>query len=238
MDFFSKEPSITFELFSFTHITIILITLVIPISIIRHKKELSNLSYKRKLSIGLGVFLLMLDFGFYIWKYAVGLQLMFPIPMHICSWATYILSIALITNNKLFINLSVYYGFIGGLLSLLVPDFGGYGSNHFRFYQFFILHGILLIGPLLLLYFNKGVLQIKYLFITIIVMSIQAMIAYPINLLVERVTNEPANMMFVMEPPAEVASILPGFPYYIFIVAVLFILVWFGLYKALKKHLH
>lgn len=96
---------------------------------------------------------------------------------------------------------------------------------------------ILILGPLIMLrIFNHNV-ERKYVWVTVLIMSFQAIIAYPINVYIEKITGEKTNMMFVMEPPAEVLSIFPKHPYYIFTVAILFIVFWNVIYyKVKKKH--
>jgi hypothetical integral membrane protein (TIGR02206 family) len=233
--FFSEEATMTTSLFDLQHILALIVFIILVVVIFKSSSRLKTWKNKNHLRITLGIVLLLLDIGFYVWKWAVGNQLMFPIPMHICSWATYIVALALITNNNSIFQVSLYYGFTGGVLSLLVPDFGGYGINHFRFHQFFLLHMMLILGPLLMLKVYEHKCERKYLWVTVIIMSIQAFIAYPVNLLVENVTGEETNMMFVMEAPAEIKGILPGHPYYIFIVAVFFIIYWNIIYKMVEK---
>ncbi len=127
--FFSQEPSVTTTQFDMQHFFALAVVIAFIILVFINTERLIKWRYKNQFRVLLGVFLLLLDFAFYVWKWNVGLQLIFPIPMHICSWATYFVAAALITNNIKVFQVSLYYGITGGILSLLVPDFGGYGDK-------------------------------------------------------------------------------------------------------------
>jgi len=160
MYFFQKEVENTFQTFDLVHIIVLLISFSI-IGLVFYKRSwIFNNPNKGKLGIYLGVLLLFLDISFYLWKWSTGALNHFPIPMHLCSWATYLVAASLIIRNESLFQISFYYGVIGGILSLLVPEFGGYSFNHMRFYQFFMLHILIVVGPLYLYFAYKKRLQI------------------------------------------------------------------------------
>lgn len=229
MNFFNFERNRIFEIFGMVHIIVLLLAFAVIGLLIWKRNYISNLDKKDKISIILGSVLLFLDFSFYFWKFINGKQELFPMPMHLCSWATYLVALSLITRNKHLFHISLYYGFIGGILSLFVPEFGGYSFDRMRFYQFFLLHTMLIVGPLYQFLAYKKKVSPKYMFVTLVIMFAQAGLAFIVNALEGRLTGIRPNMMFVYEAPSEVASIFPPSPWHLFVFAILFLIVWSGI---------
>lgn len=231
MYFFQLQAENTFATFDFVHIIVLVISFSLVILVVIKRKWIFDFENKNKLGIILGIILLFLDFSFYVWKWINGVQLYFPIPMHLCSWATYLVAMSLITRNKALFQFSFYYGVIGGLLSLLVPEFGGYSFDHMRFYQFFLLHALIIIGPLYQYFAYKMKLSVKYMGYTLVLMFAQAALAVWVNNLVGIWSGERANMMFVFEPPIPLPI---QSPWYLFIFAILFFGIWMGIRGILQ----
>lgn len=235
MYFFKFGAENTFSTFDLVHIIVILVlTTVLTVMIVKRKK-IEKLPNKDKVSYILAGILLFLDFSFYVWKAINGAQAYFPIPMHLCSWATYIVALSLIFRRDFLFQVGVYYGITGGLLSILVPEFGGYSFNHMRFYQFFLLHFLILALPLYQYIAYNLKLKYKYIYITLGVMWVQAGIAALVNLYIGHLTGEVGNGMFVFEPPVPLPGILGQSPVYLFGFSIIFILLWHGIYKLLPK---
>lgn len=224
-------PENTFSSFDLSHIIVLIITAIILGVLISKRKEIFNNTNKDKIGIGIGVLLLFLDFSFYIWKWANGNQPHFPIPMHLCSWATYLVALSLFTRNEKLFQISFFYGVTGGLLSLIEPGFGAYSFTQMRFYQFFMLHIIILVAPLYQYFAYKRKLSVKYMGYTLILMFAQAGLAAWVNVFTEKYTGEVGNMMFVYEPPIPLPI---ETPWYLFIFAILFFGLWVGFKKVLE----
>ena len=235
MYFFEYGAERTFSTFDMVHIIVLLVSFgVIGLMIIKRKK-LYQLEKRDKYGLILAIFLLFLDFSFYIWKWNNGAQAHFPIPMHLCSWATYLVALSLIMRKKSLFQISLYYGVTGGVLSLLVPEFGGYSYDHMRFYQFFLLHLIIVIGPLYQYFAYDFKLEKKFLLYTIIFMWIQAFIAFGVNNLEIVLTGSRGNGMFVYAPPVELPGLLGQTPYYLIAFTFLFLGLWYLLFMGLRK---
>lgn len=237
MYFFKYGAEKTFSTFDLTHIVIILLFLTAITFVFIKRNRLEELKNKDKISYILAGVLLFLDFSFYVWKWMNGQQPHFPIPMHICSWATYIVSLSLILKKDYLFQIGIYYGLTGGLLSLLVPEFGGYTYNHMRFYQFFMLHSLIFILPLYQYFAYRIKLNYKYIYITIFVMWGQAVLALGVNNFVARWTGQVENMMFIYEPPVGLPGILSSPFVYLPIFSLIFIALWHGFYFLLTSKL-
>lgn len=237
MEFFSAEPNLTFSTFDIVHIIVLLLSAIALTFVFIKKDVISSSDKSQKIGYIIGAVLLAADFGFYIWKWTVGLQLFFPIPMHLCSWATYIVAMSFFIKNKYLFHFSLYYGTIGGILSLLVPEFGGHSYNHFRFYQFFILHFLILAGPVYQSFVYKYKVEFKKMApIVLGFMYIQAFLAWIVNnFYVTLFEDEAANMLYTQSPPIPLPGFLGNTVVYYFIFGLIFLAVWYGYSKLINK---
>lgn len=234
MYFFQFGVERTFSTFDLVHVSVLIIAAIAFALFLFKRQQLDQLKHKDQLTIVFGVALLLLDFSLYIWKWINGQQPMFPIPMHLCSWAAYLVGLSLLTKNRVIFEFSLYYGVTGGLLSLLVPEFGGYSFDHWRFYQFFLLHFFILALPIYQFFAYRIVLRYKMIYVTMGFMWFQALLAFFVNQWVENVIGEPQNMMFVYEPPVPLPGFLGQTPWYLFVFTILFLLLWNGIYYGLN----
>lgn len=234
MYFFQYGAERTFSTFDLVHIIVLVLAIVGMVVLFLKRDKIYNYSKAEKLGMILGGFLLFLDVSFYIWKWQAGVQTHFPIPMHLCSWATYIVVASMFFRKEWLWYFALFYGFIGGLLSLLVPEFGGYSFDHMRFYQFFLLHFLILALPIYQYFIYRYNIKKKMMFVVLGFMYVQGIIAYLVNIYLARFT-EPGdphpNMMFVIEPPIPLPI---ESPWYLFLFGLLFLGLWYGLIKLLE----
>jgi len=240
MYFFQGEVEETFSTFDLTHIIVLLISIVVLLLLFIKRDVIANSSKSQKIGYFIGGLLLTMDILFYVWKWSTGRQPYFPIPMHLCSWATYIVSMSFFIKNKYLFHFALYYGTIGGLLSLLVPEFGGYTYNHIRFYQFFLLHFLILAGPAYQSFVYKFKIDFKIMApIVLGGMYLQAFLAWIVNnFYVTLFEEEVANMLYTQSPPVALPGILGNTFVYYLIFGLLFLVIWYGYSKLLNKLNH
>ncbi len=107
----------------------------------RIKKNTKEVTIKY-VFIGVLVFL-ELAYHVHNWTYP-----RFSVPLHMCSFAVFMIIALLITDSKKVWNYAFFYGTIGGIMALLIPNSLGYTYYNFRYYHFIILHSIILSIPL------------------------------------------------------------------------------------------
>ena len=237
MGFFAAEPAFVFYTFDLVHIIMILLS-AIAITLIFIKRDvIANSTKGEKIGYVIGGILLAADFGFYIWKWAVGKQTYFPIPMHLCSWATYIVALSFFIKNKTLFHFAFFYGTIGGFLSIIVPEFGGYSYNHFRFYQFFVLHFIIFAGPVYQAFvYGYKVDYKKMAPIVLGFMYLQAGLAWIVNnYYVTLFEEEVGNGLFTTSPPVPLPGFLGVPVVYLAIFGVIFMILWYGYSKFINN---
>ena len=84
------------------------------------------------------------EFAWHYWHYSVGtwtIQTM--LPLHLCSLLVWTGALMLVTKNYSIYEFMYLMGIGGAIQALATPDLGIYGFPHFRFFQTFISHGLI-----------------------------------------------------------------------------------------------
>lgn len=84
------------------------------------------------------------EIAWHVWNYAVGkwtIQTM--LPLHLCSVLVWAVAMMLVTKNYRIYEFMYLMGIGGAIQALATPDLGIYGFPHFRFFQTFISHGLI-----------------------------------------------------------------------------------------------
>lgn len=131
-----------FELFGPTHLAALLLIVLLNFFLLRFKGADERTRYTLRWTMAL--ILWANEFGWHIWNYAVGrwtIQTM--LPLHLCSVLVWVGALMLVTKNYRIYEFAYLLGISGALQALLTPDLGIYGFPHFRFFQTFISHGLI-----------------------------------------------------------------------------------------------
>jgi hypothetical integral membrane protein (TIGR02206 family) len=94
---------------------------------------------------GVAIFLILLEIMYHIhnWTYP-----RLSIPLHICSFATFMAIYLLLTDNERTFKYLFFFGTLGGAMALLIPLSLGYTYYNFRYYHFIFLHCTIIAVPL------------------------------------------------------------------------------------------
>lgn len=146
------------------------------------------------------------------------------LPLDLCAITLYLSWALLFTNNKFIFKLCYFYS-IGALFSLFIPNMG-FGPDHFRYYHYFFVHGIIVFAPFYYIAIHGYIIKFKDLLISTVILLPFALLVMGLNFLIE------ANYMFLHHKP-EISTPLDLFgpwPDYIFglvgMVITLF-LIWY-----------
>ena len=104
---------------------------------------------KASVRIALAVVLWLVELSWHVWNAAVGtwtVQTM--LPLNLCSILIWLTGFMLIFRNRWIYEFAYFLGIGGGIQYLATPDLGIYGFPHFRFFQTFISHGLLVTAPI------------------------------------------------------------------------------------------
>ena len=131
-----------FELFGVTHLAALGALLLLNLFLIRFRN--SSDGAKTAIRWLLALILLGNEVAWHTWNYVVGkwtIQTM--LPLHLCSALVWLGALMLITKSYRIYEFMYFMGIAGAIQALATPDLGIYGFPHFRFFQTFISHGLI-----------------------------------------------------------------------------------------------
>lgn len=82
-----------------------------------------------------------------VWMLATGQwTIQGMLPLWLCSVTSWTMPLLLAWRSQRYFEWAYFMGLIGAFLALLTPDLMNYGFPHFRFIEFFTLHGTLIVA--------------------------------------------------------------------------------------------
>lgn len=89
------------------------------------------------------------EVSFHAWRWACGTwNVREMLPLHLCSVLVWGGAATLLHPTRLGDEVVWFWGLAGAPQALLTPDVGEYAAPHYRFFQFFVSHGLVLAVPL------------------------------------------------------------------------------------------
>jgi len=224
--FFAREyRGPAFELFGSAHLAalLVILTLNLLLALFRSSNE------KIKTSIGwiLAIFLWLDEIAWHIWNVAVGTwSIQFMLPLNVCNVLIWLSGFMLIFRNYKIYEFAYFLGIGAGIQYLLTPDLGIYGFPHFRFFQTFISHGLLITAPIYMTVVEgfrptwKSVLRVT------LWANVYMAIIFIIN------SSIGSNYLMLNGKPStpSLLDILPAWPYYIIFMELIGMATFLTLY--------
>lgn len=104
---------------------------------------------KRNFRYFVAVFLIVDEISWHVWAaYWEVWTIQTMLPLHLCSIMVWASAYMLFTKNYNIYEITYFLGIGGALQALLTPDASGYGFPHFRAFQTFVAHGLLVAVPI------------------------------------------------------------------------------------------
>lgn len=222
------------ELNLFERIVPILIMMLGIYLIVRYKENIQkNHQLDKRIRLIFGVSLGVLYVSHYVLRFALYQWDKILIPFQLCSIAMFIALILIATNNRKLHPFLLYAGTMGTFVSVVYPVLG-YDSGYYRYYQFFIAHGILLLTPIYYLVIYEYYPTFKDTIRAFVILQIMAIFMLIFNYYVG------TDFMFMFLDPDklekfEVIKYLGGIPTYLIWVEVLGFGFFMGMYYVIKK---
>jgi len=145
--FAADYPGPAFELFGTIHLATLALLLLLNLYLLRYRK--ADDKTKRTIRWRLALILVANELAWHYWNYAVGrwtIQTM--LPLQLCSLTVWFGALMLLTKSYRLYEFMYFLGIGGAIQALATPDLGIYGFPHFRFFQTFISHGLILTSAL------------------------------------------------------------------------------------------
>jgi len=133
-----------FRIYSMPHWIALGIIALIDILMVRWVKNHRNNRSEQIVRYSLAALLILQEISLSIWRlswnqWRPGTSL----PLHLCGAAIVLGAVMLVNRNYRLYELIYFWGLGGAVQALLQPDIGPYGFPHYRFFQFFVSHGLI-----------------------------------------------------------------------------------------------
>jgi hypothetical integral membrane protein (TIGR02206 family) len=225
-EFFARDYSgAPFDLFGPAHIGGLLALLLLNLLLTRAK----NVSDRTPnlLRWTLALLLWINESAWHIWRISTGtwtVQTM--LPLQICSLMVWVPASCWLRAVLKSTSLPTSLGIGGGLQALATPDLGIYGFPHFRFFQTFLSHGLIVTAPIYMTVVEGFRPTWKSLLKAVLWTNIYALVIYLVNLALG------SNYLMINAKPGipSLLDLLPAWPWYILWMEVIGIATFLLLY--------
>lgn len=216
-----------FKLFGYIHLITIGIILFFCILTYLLKEKLKQKRINKIVRYTLAAIMsLLFVLVWYCDKYNNVWTIKNSFPLQLCDVTAILTVIMLIKPNKTLYEICYFSGIGGAMEAILTPNIGDFWFPHFRFFQFFICHGIIIISVLLLTFTLEFRPTLKSIIKNIVFLNIYAIIIEAVNFLIG------ANYLFLRQKPSQpsVIDYLGPWPAYILSLEAFAVVTFFIFY--------
>jgi hypothetical integral membrane protein (TIGR02206 family) len=205
-----------FEFFGRTHIGALIFIFLLNVFLFRFRG--ASDTTKSKIRWTLALILWGNEIAWHAWNYAVGrwtIQTM--LPLHLCSLLVWTGALMLVTRNYAIYEFMYFLGIGGAIQALATPDLGIYGFPHFRFFQTFTSHGLIVTSGIYMTVVEGLRPTWKSIVRAAIWMNIYVVIVYFIN------TAIGSNYLMINYKPntPSLLDLLPDWPLYVLYMEII-----------------
>jgi hypothetical integral membrane protein (TIGR02206 family) len=210
-DFFAANyQGSPFDLFGTTHLAALGVLVILNFVLISLRNAPDGT--KATLRWMLALILLVNEIAWHYWNYVVGkwtVQTM--LPLHLCSVLVWAGALMLFTKSYRIYEFMYFMGIAGAVQALATPDLGIYGFPHFRFFQTFISHGLIVTSAIYMTVVEGFRPTLKSIPRVVIWMNLYALIVFFINSAIG------SNYLMINYKPGtpSLLDLLPEWPVYI-----------------------
>ena len=214
-----------FLLFGMPHLAALLALVLLNLGLLNFKQAPENV--RRRVRITLAIVLLFDESTWHAWNLYHGhwsIQTM--LPLHLCSILIWLSGFMLIARNYRIYEFIYFLGIGGAFQYLMTPDLGIYGFPHFRYFQAFLSHGLLLTSGIYMSAVEGFRPTWKSMLRVVVWSNIYMAMIFPINVLIG------SNYLMIngKSATASLLDLLPPWPIYILYMEVIGIVTFLILY--------
>lgn len=201
--------------------------IIVAVNIIMLRLKNSSQDLKKQVALIMALVLWGNEIGWHLWNGSIGkwdIQTM--LPLHVCSILVWLGGWMLISRNKTIYEYMYFLGIGGALQAIITPDLGIYGYPHYRFFQTFISHGLIVTAAIYMTTI-EGFRPTWGSFKRVIIGgNIYMLIVTGINWLIG------SNYMWTLRKPdtASLFDIMPGWPWYLLVTELIGLAMFLLLY--------
>lgn len=205
-----KYTGAPFELFGRAHIAGLFSLPLLGLSLLPFKY--SSETTRARVRLFLAICIWVNELAWHLWIYYHGQwSVQWMLPLQICSVMIWLSGVMLITRNFRIYEFAYFLGIGGAIHLLATPDLGIYGFPHFRFWQTFLSHGLLIISAVFMTVVEGFRPSWRSMLRAALWMNVYMLIIYFVNralgsnyLMINGKTNTPSLL-----------HVLPDWPWYI-----------------------
>ncbi len=141
--FAGDYPGPEFEFLGAAHLVAIGVLIVLNLWLVSFKN--ASDATKSRVRWTLAIILWTNEIAWHVWNAEIGkwtIQTM--LPLHLCSVLVWVGAFMLVTKNQVIYEFAYFLGIAGAFQAIATPDLGIYGFPHFRFFQTFLSHGLII----------------------------------------------------------------------------------------------
>lgn len=218
------DPNVPFHMWGKEHVLTILFIFLMILCLYFFRQQLQP--YRKIIRLVVGWILIFSRLSLDIW-YVITDQwsLQSSLPLELCSIASLLCGIMLITNNYQLFEIGYFIVIGGAIQAILTPDLN-FGFPQYRYLQFFLDHMLLILSPLIMIWLYQFTITKKSLIKSFITLNAIAGIVFVINLLLS------SNYMFLRQKPSgpSLLDFLGPYPYYILSLEIVALIIFIILY--------
>lgn len=219
--FFSTEANPKLQLFTLPHLIPIILIIISIILIARNKEFFRNWKYEKHFRYTLAISLFLCDMSILIWRLSTHtFSIKYSLPLHLCTFSIYASIFMLLKINKKVFDYIFYFAMAGALMALLSPDLR-FSYTQFRYYEFMIAHGLILVSIMYMLFVYDFIPRFDAVIKSFLVVQVLGILLIPFNTL-----TGGTYMMIVNKTPNAVLDKFGPWPYYVIGLEILLILLF------------
>src|SRR6056297_3467699 len=107
--------------------------------------RLTNQKYQKFISLSMAIILLLQELSLSIVRIYWGVwEISTSLPLQLCGMAVILSAVLLITKNYQIYEIVYFWSLAGAVQALLQPNLTRFGFPHYRYFQFFFSHGMII----------------------------------------------------------------------------------------------
>ncbi|PWH13956.1 MAG: TIGR02206 family membrane protein [Anaerolineae bacterium] len=199
-----------FVMFDLAHLVALFLVVLLNVKLLSLRSADETARHRARWAMALTLW--ANEIGWHLWHALTGqwtIQTM--LPLHLCSVLVWGGALGLVTRNYHIYEFMYFLGIGGALQALLTPDLGIYGFPHYRFWQTFISHGLILTSAIYMTAVEGFRPTWKSLGRVLVLANLYMLVVFFINQAIG------SNYLFIAHKPetASILDLLPPWPYYI-----------------------
>jgi hypothetical integral membrane protein (TIGR02206 family) len=214
-----------FQLFGAAHLAALAALVLLNLFLLRFKG--SPEATRKRVRWILAIILWVAETAWHLWNFFTGqwtVQVL--LPLNVCSALIWLSGFMLILKSQTIYEFAYFLGIGGAIQYLATPDLGIYGFPHFRFFQTFTSHGLLVTCAIYMTVVEGFRPTWRSLWRVVIIANIYMVAIFFLNRAIG------SDYLFVNAKPAtaSILDLLPPWPYYILYMEALGLVTFLLLY--------